>query len=321
MTGARRGPIVGATWLIGLGVVLLIRQTLALDWSEAWPLFVILVGAVGVVTKLLDGVRGLASLWSFTWPVVWIVVGAVLLASTTGNLGQGPLELIEEWWPVVLIALGVWFLIGAFVPRPGPNEALVVPLDGADDASIRIRFGAGELATVRAAPGNLVDGQFIGGVVLARDSMRSIELTQDTSFGIPWLERRSDWTVGLSGEVPLDLRIDTGAARARIDLSDLIVRALELRTGASDTRLRLPRAAGATSVRAETGAAALVIEVPSGVGARIRSRMALGSTDVDQSRFPRDATGYVSPDYATAANRADIDLQGGVGSVRIVGVS
>lgn len=320
MSGSRRGPIVGATWLIGLGVVLLVRQILALEWSEAWPLFLVLVGAVGIVTTLLAGWRGFATLWSFTWPVVSIGVGLVLLASTTGVLGQGPLELIEQWWPVLLIALGAWFLIGAFVPRQGPTEELVVPLDGGTDASIRIKFGAGELATVRAAPGNLVDGRFTGGVILRRDGSRSIELAQDTSFGIPWLGSRSDWSVGLSGEVPLDLRIDTGAARARLDLADLVVRSLELRAGASETRIRLPRAAGATSVRAETGAASLVIEVPTGVGARIRSRIALGSTDVDQARFPRDASGYASPDYATAANRADIDVQGGVGSVRIVGV-
>jgi succinate dehydrogenase / fumarate reductase iron-sulfur subunit len=36
---------------------------------------------------------------------------------------------------------------------------------------------------------------------------------------------------------------------------------------------------------------------------------------------PRDADGYASPDYGTAANRADIDIQGGIGSVRIVGVA
>ena len=232
-----------------------------------------------------------------------IGIGLVLLASSTGNLGPGPLELIDEWWPVLLIALGAWFLIGAFVPRPGPNEALVVPIDGATSASIRIRFGAGQLAAIRAAPGNLVDGRFTGGVVLHRDGSKALELSQDTTFGFPWLERRSDWTVGLSGEVPLDLRIETGAARARLDLSDLVVRNLEPQTGASETRIRLPRAAGATSIRAETGAASLVIEVPTGVGARIHSRMALGSTDVDQVRFPRDATGYASPDYATAPNR------------------
>jgi LiaI-LiaF-like transmembrane region len=321
MTRARRGPFIAATWLIGLGVVFLVRQSLDIPWNEAWPLFIILVGVVGLVTTALNGFRGLADVWSFTWPVVVTVAGVILLASTTGRLSEGPLETLDQWWPVALVVIGVWFLIGAFVPRGAPQEALVLPLEGATEASIWIKFGAGELATVPAQPGDLIDGHFAGGVVVRRDDSRRIELAQDTTFGIPWLDHRSDWTVGLSGEVPLDLRIDTGAARAHLDLSNLLVRSLELHTGASETRIRLPRNAGATSVRAETGAASLVIEVPTGVGARIRSRIGLGSTDVDQGRFPREGEGYASADYATAPNRADIDVQGGVGSVRIVGVA
>jgi hypothetical protein len=321
MSGSRRGPILAATWLIGLGAVLLVQQRLDLEWSEAWPLFLILAGVVGLVTTLLDGVRGFAGIWSFTMPVVGIAVGGVLLAATTGRLGPEPVDQIEQWWPVAAIGLGIWLLIGAFIPRSGPEESLIVPLDGAQDARIRIKFGAGQLALARSEPGHLVDGHFVGGVVLRRPDPGAIELTQDLSYGLPWLEHEADWTVGLSGEVPLDLRIDTGAARARLDLADLVVRNLELHSGASETRIRLPRSAGATSVRAETGAASLVIEVPASVGARIRSRMALGTSDVDQARFPRDASGYASPDYATAANRADIDVQGGIGSVRIVGVA
>jgi hypothetical protein len=76
-----------------------------------------------------------------------------------------------------------------------------------------------------------------------------------------------------------------------------------------------------TTVRAESGAASLVIEVPEGVAARIRSRMGLGSSQVDERRFPRSAAGFESADYGTAANRADIDISGGVGSVRVVGVA
>ena len=49
--------------------------------------------------------------------------------------------------------------------------------------------------------------------------------------------------------------------------------------------------------------------------------MAIGSSQVDEARFPRTATGFESPDYATAANRVDLDLQGGVGSIRVVGVA
>jgi hypothetical protein len=119
--------------------------------------------------------------------------------------------------------------------------------------------------------------------------------------------------------VPLDLKVETGASRARLDLADLRVRNLEINAGAADTRVRLPRAAGATSVRAQSGAATMTLEVPPGVAARIKLQMALGSSQVDESRFPRTATGYESPDYATAANRVDIDIQGGVGSVKVIG--
>jgi hypothetical protein len=322
MTSPRRGQLIAATWLIGLGAVFLVKQAFDLPWSQAWPLFIVLVGVIALIsTALGGGLRGLSALWAFTWPVVTIVVGLVLLGSTTGVLAQGPLELILQWGALAIFILGVWFLVGAFVPRGKPVEELAVPLDGAAEASVRIRFGAGELATIRAGSGNLVDGRFTGGVVVRREVSNRIELSQDTSFGIPWLERQSDWTVGLSGEVPLDLRVDTGAARSELDLSELRVRSLDLHTGASETRVRLPREAGATSVRAQTGAASLVIEVPTGVAARIRSRVTLGTSEIDQGRFQREGDGYASPDYATAANRADIEITGGVGSVRVVGVA
>jgi hypothetical protein len=319
-----RGSLTAATWLIGLGLVFLVRQALQLDWSEAWPLFLVLVGTADLVSRAVRGgvrSRGVAGIWSFTWPVVLIAAGIVLILSTTGNLGQGPIDLIANAWPWVLVGLGAWFLIGALLPSGGSVvEQLAIPLAGATDARVRIRFGAGELSVGPAAVGMLVDGRFTGGVLQRAAGLGRIELEQDTTYGLPWIDGRSDWSVGVASEVPLDLRLDTGAARARLDLTELRLRTLELHTGASDTRIRLPRAAGATSVTAETGAAALVIEVPRGVSARIRSRMALGSSQVDEQSFLRTATGHESADYATAANRVDLDLQGGVGSIRVVAV-
>ena len=80
----------------------------------------------------------------------------------------------------------------------------------------------------------------------------------------------------------------------------------------------MPRAGGVTSVRAESGAASLTFEIPAGVAARIRNRMALGSTQIDEARFPRIGDVYQSLDYATAENRIDMDIQGGVGSLRVI---
>lgn len=125
-----------------------------------------------------------------------------------------------------------------------------------------------------------------------------------------------EWTVGLSAEVPLRLSIETGAARTEADLSDLRVTDLRVRTGAAETSITLPRAAGLTRVDGQGGMAALRFTVPAGVAAAIRSQMAIGTVEVDESRFPRDAAGGpASPDYATATNRVELALQGGLGSI------
>ena len=43
--GLHGGAFVAGTWLIGLGLVFLIRDWASWSWGEAWPLFVILVGS------------------------------------------------------------------------------------------------------------------------------------------------------------------------------------------------------------------------------------------------------------------------------------
>ncbi|HEV8404117.1 MAG TPA: hypothetical protein VGQ31_13890 [Candidatus Limnocylindrales bacterium] len=322
MTNARPGPLILASALIGLGLVLLVQRAAELPWSQAWPLFVILLGAVSFVSAVVHGRFEMGGAWAFTWPVVWVVIGVLLLLSTTGRLGQGPGELIATYWPWAVIALGIWFVVGAFVPSGrGLTETLALPLDGVSEGHIAIHFGAGTLVTHVAADGRLVDGRFTGGVIQRLREPGQLELDQDTRYGLPWLDRRADWDVGLTGAVPLDLKVNAGASKTVLDLGDLRLRRLDLQTGASETRVRLPRAAGETIVRAQAGAASLTIEVPTGVAARIRTRLALGSAHIDQTRFPPTAGGYESPDYATSSNRVDIDVGGGVGSFRIVGVA
>jgi hypothetical protein len=321
MNDARRGSLIGGTWLIGIGVVFLIRQVYELSWSQAWPLFVILVGVASLVQTSLSWRPSFAGIWAYTWPIVWIVVGVVLLLSTTGRLGTGPGELIAQGWPWLLVAIGVWLLLGSIAPGGSRGtERLSLSLRGASEASIRIRFGAGTLTARRALPGDLVEGTFEGGVIHREMGPGRIELSQDTSYGLPWLDRRSNWDMGLTAEVPLDLRLEAGASKSTLDLGETKLRRLDLQTGASETRVVLPRSAGVTEVRAEHGAASLTFEVPAGVAARIRTRMALGSSQVDESRFPRVGDVYQSIDYATAANRVDLDIQGGVGSLRVVGI-
>ncbi len=64
--------------------------------------------------------------------------------------------------------------------------------------------------------------------------------------------------------------------------------------------------------------AAVHVLVPGGVAARIHTAAGLAGVAVDTGRFPRSGEHrYESPDYATAANRADIDIEAGMGSIEI----
>lgn len=309
--------LIAAVWLIGLGSLFMVKDFAGWEWSQAWPLILIYLGIAGGATSLLSrhGARG--GLWVIWWPLAVVVIGAILLASTTGMIGLAPTTFVS-WWPLVAIVLGVWFLVGAviFRERGSSTETLSVPLDGVDHAEVRLHFGGGELVVGPAASGTLVSGTFEGGVESRQRGPGQIEIEPEPGR-LPFLwDRPLRWNVALTGEVPLDLGIESGANRSSIDLSALRIRRLELKTGASETRIRLP-ANGATSVRSEAGVASVTLEVPAGVAARIRSMVALGSTSVDETRFPRSLDGWSSPDFETATNRVELELHGGLGSVKV----
>ncbi|HEX5396083.1 MAG TPA: DUF5668 domain-containing protein [Candidatus Limnocylindria bacterium] len=317
---AHRGAMTGGIWLIGLGLIFLAQQLLDIPWSQAWPLFLILAGIAGAVQLLLGfGDRGAPAAWlGWIWPMLLIGLGVLFLGVTTGTLGIGFDDLVA-WWPLLLVGIGVLFLIGSVWPgqRGAAQDSVSIDADGVSQADVVVRFGAGELRIGAGRTGKLVEGRFGGGVVAKRPSRERVELSPDMDRGIWWGGERLDWDVRLAPDVELDLRIEGGASRSTLDLRELRVRRLDLKTGASQTNVRLPEH-GVTAVRADAGAAQVTFEVPSGVAARIRSQMVVGRTDVDESRFPKvDGGRYESADFATAADRIEIDVRGGMGNVVI----
>lgn len=322
MSGAQRGAVIGGIWLIGLGLVFMVQQVMDISWARAWPLFVILAGigtgASGIVGLAGRRIGPWTIVSSLIWPVIVVAIGVLFLVDLAGLAEIDAFGLLSRWWPLLLIGLGVIVLIGAVWPRGrGVEDQLSISADGLASGEVVLKFGAGRLDVGRGTPGVLVEGTFEGGVRRRDLGPGRVELEADITQVLPWMGQRLHWRVGLGPDLPLTLRLEGGASKSVLELADLAVTSLEVKTGASDTRIVLPRSVERCEVRIEAGAAQVTIEVPEGVAVRIRSQMGLGSTNVDQGRFPRGADGWSSPDYETAAHRADVRISGGVGSVRV----
>jgi hypothetical protein len=299
----RRLPI-GPLALVVLGGLLLLNNLGVLSWDvwttvgRFWPLVLVLFGLQALVTGRLD--------WAS-------LVGLLCIFG--------------------LISLGSHFVAS----RPGPaalgdsqHYLVQQPLAGAQRAVVKLAFGGGALqVSSGAAPGLLADAELSSGRApglstdfqvqdgVGRLALRPM-LEREAQLGFPFGGGEAEQlAVRLATGLPLSLDLEAGGGEATLDLRDLTVPSLRYSTGATRSRLVLP-ATGATQATIQAGAAALTIELPPGVAARIRTGgSGLSNLDVDQARFPATPSGYASTDFEQAANRVDLTLHAGLAQVII----
>jgi hypothetical protein len=260
---------------------------------------------------------------SLIWGLIIIIVGFMLLL---GNLGLLPVNAWQLIWPVVLIALGLSFLFGPrFYGTRAETRQVSIPI-GNSRAEIRLNHGAGQLEVAGAAPaGQLLSGTFEGGVEF--DTQRGgeadrVQLNAPVGVIFPgfWMgsSRGYSWQIQFSPDTDFNMIFKTGASESRLDLSDLRVRDLRIETGASSTELIFPKNAGNTRAEIHAGAASVDIRIPEGVAGHIRVQSGLSGIKIDTTRFISVGNNeYQSPDFQTAANRADIYIETGVGSISV----
>ena len=260
------------------------------------------------------------------WGFLIVLIGLVLLLD---NLGIIPAS-VNVWailWPMVLILLGLWFLLAPAIFKPDLTvSSASEPLGAANSAKIKLEYGAGKMHVYPlGTPGQLFSGSFAGGVKVERHELPGgqVELKLRPDFDVvmmPGLSGPRDglaWNLGLTAEIPMELKIEMGACEANLDLSGLRLSRLEVSTGASSTHLTLPQNAGFTRVEVECGMAEVVITAPQGVGVRAKYSGGLSNLKAG-ARFVHSGDYYETADYATAANKIDLDVQIGMGSVELI---
>ncbi len=285
-------------------------------------------------------------------PVILISLGVIFLLNNLGWLDWGVWETVLRLWPVLLIGAGLDLLIGRrsvwgsllvallllavlagaiwiHQTRPaGPSasaELVEQALQGATEARVEIRPGVGAL-TLDALdePGLLLSGR----VELDRGErlVTEVDRTGSTlvyslatdkaewSFWGPWGIDRN-WQVSLTPEIPIELTISAGVGTADIDLSRLTITELVVSTGVGRTVLTLP-AIGTLSANIDGGVGELVVRIPEGMGARIDASGGLAPISASPE-FERRGNLYYTPDYDSAESRLDMQIDMGVGALRL----
>jgi hypothetical protein len=294
----------------------------------AWPLILIALGVIFLLNNL--GILSWSvwdAIWRL-WPVLLIAIGLDILFGRRSAIGS----LIALVLVIAVIAGAVWLAATAtplvtgqvFTGRALTTERVVQELAGATSADVRIAFGTGSLRIgALKDSGNLIEGDIATGPgeriihdFQLNGGVAHFELRNEgMSFG-PFGWRHGDrmWSLDLSSSVPMALNVSTGVGQSTLDLSSLKVTDLRVSSGVGQTEVWLP-AQGRVTARVSGSVGELIVTIPDGMAARIHGTAGLGGLSVAQ-RFARQGGGdYVSANYATADDRVDLDISGGVGEV------
>jgi hypothetical protein len=256
------------------------------------------------------------------WGVILIVLGVLFFLQARGLIS----DVLGWFWPFFLILMGLWVLGGRYFSRfgGGQGESFSIDLQGAAKLDIDFDHGAGSVVFSGGAPSGvaIIGSQASGMEYKSHRSGDSLGVDIDAGPNfIPFIgPDNGEWRFQLTQEVPVAIKVDAGASSMDFDMTDVKLTYLGVDTGASSLKLRLPVNAGHTLVDVESGAASVEMFVPQGVAARIRFTQGVSSINIDEQRFPLFSGAgnlHQSPDYDSAANKVEINLEGGANSVKI----
>ena len=252
------------------------------------------------------------------WGSVLILLGALFFLQRGGVIPS----IVPYLWPLALILFGGWLILSVYWrPQASESEKFDVALQNAKSVRYKFSHGAGQIVINGGAPlGKALVGSSAVGMNekthLDGDRLE-VRVDAGASF-IPFVgPADGTWRFQVTNEVPVTLKVETGASQLDMDLTNVLASHIELETGASSSNVTMP-ARGASLLDLEAGAASINISIPAGVAGRVRIKEGLTSLNVDTNRFPQvDSRLYQSADYDTAANRAEVSVEAGLGSITI----
>jgi predicted membrane protein len=257
-------------------------------------------------------------LWRY-WPLLLVLWGLLLL---TGK-GDGFPGCLVAILVIVLLFGGIFTV---FFPTNSvlPRETLVTSvkaMEGTTRMKLNLVQHAGELSLSSQRGANYVEAslQTVARPLVEEEragDTAEIMIRDEAVSWAPFQNRLSRWELALAEGVPAEITLRTGATKAELDLSRLLVTKLNVKAGAGDLVFYL----GSTDadVLIESGAGSITIYVPDETGIRLQASGGILTVNGENARIVSlGDRRYESRELSEKSAVADIQVTAGAGSVTL----
>jgi len=230
-------------------------------------------------------------------------------------------------WYTVLCA--VLFLSGCVITtdRSGPTQydARSFERGSVEELHLDLTMGAGELK-VGTGTSKLAQSYFTYNTAGSKPEIRYdaegksglLSIRQPGQHGAHFGQTKYEWDVRLSEDVPVYLRVNFGAGQAELDLGSLPLRDVQVDMGVGQMDMDLRgKPKHDYNVRIHGGVGEATVRLPSSVGVYAEASGGIGS--VEARNLHRANGHWVNDAYDHAAVRIHVTVEGGVGSIRLIG--
>jgi hypothetical protein len=225
---------------------------------------------------------------------------------------------------VIVVAGTLSACRGNFGPAgPELHESRSVELDKADSVRVELKMPVGEL-DMRGGSQKLLDADFTYNVAEWKPDIRynstgaigDLVIEQHGSSSSSG-DKKNHWDLRFNDKVPLDVRVQVGAGEGRLNLGSLSLRTVNVEMGAGTLHLDLRGTPGKDySVHIRGGVGDATVYLPKDVGISATATGVIG--DISVTGLRKSGDHYVNDAYDRASVRIRLDIQGGVGSIKLI---
>ena len=142
-----------------------------------------------------------------------------------------------------------------------------------------------------------------------------LRVAQPDEAGIPLGEVENSWSVGLTNDLPLDLKVDLGIGEARLDLTDVDLHRAHIDLGVGELRVNLARPwSSDVRVSIDLGIGELRLDLPRSVGVKVVVDNGIGDVSVGKG-LHRQGESIVNEIHGSHEVTLTIHVDLGIGSV------